>query len=95
MNQAIPEYPMRRDTLVFEDLENTQEVMVTDNADGSSLSLNLIATSILEACDGQHSQQDMVDMICEALDADADVVQRDVHAILEEFTVFGLLQASE
>jgi len=95
MNQALPDYPIRRDTLVFEDLEDTQEVMVTDNADGSSLSLNLIATSILEACDGEHSQQDMVNMICEVLDADANIVQQDVMAILEEFAIFGLLQNAE
>jgi len=95
MSQALPEYPMRRDTLVFEELENSQEVMVTDNADGSSLSLNLIATSILEACDGQHSLQDMVNMICEVLDADANIVQQDVMAILEEFAIFGLLQNAE
>lgn len=92
MSQALPDYPIRRDSLVFEELENTQEVMVTDNADGSSLSLNLIATSILECCDGQHSQQDMVAMICDTLDADAKIVQQDVTAILEEFAIFGLLQ---
>ncbi|MBL1351745.1 MAG: PqqD family protein [Zetaproteobacteria bacterium] len=92
MSQALPDYPIRRDTLVFEDLDNTQEVMVTDNADGSSLSLNLIATSILEACDGEHSQQDMVQMICEALDAEPDIVHKDVASILEEFAIFGLLK---
>jgi len=95
MSQALPEYPMRRDTLVFEDLENTQEVMITDNADGSSLSLNLIATTILESCDGKHSIADMVTMICETLDAEPEIVRKDVNAILEEFAIFGLLQNAE
>ncbi|MDQ6994054.1 MAG: PqqD family protein [Mariprofundaceae bacterium] len=95
MSQALPDYPIRRDSLVFEELENTQEVMVTDNADGSSLSLNLIASSVLESCDGQHSQQDIVEMICETLDADAKLVHQDVTAILEEFSMFGLLQNAE
>ena len=92
---TLPEYPLHRDTLVFEDLKDTQEVMVTDNADGSSLSLNFIATAILEACDGQHSMQDMISMICDTLDADEAKVQQDVLAILEEFAAFGLLQNAE
>ncbi|MDQ6974648.1 MAG: PqqD family protein [Mariprofundaceae bacterium] len=92
MSPTLPDYPIRRDSLVFEELDNVQEVMVTDNADGSSLSLNLIAASVLECCDGQHSQQDMVAMICATLDADAKVVQQDITAILEEFAIFGLLE---
>jgi len=92
MNQALPEYPIKRDTLVFEELEDTQEVMVTDNADGSSLSLNLIATSVLELCDGEHQVDDMARVICEVLDADLALVRKDVRAILEEFWAFGLLQ---
>ncbi len=95
MSIPLPEYPLRRDTLVFEDLNDTQEVMVTDNADGSSLSLNFIATGILEACDGKHNMQDMVAMICDTLQADETKVQHDVRAILEEFAAFGLLQNAE
>ena len=95
MSLTLPDYPLRRDTLVFEDLKDTQEVMVTDNTDGSSLSLNFIATGILEACDGQHSIQDMVSMICDTLQVEEDKVQQDVHAILEEFAAFGLLQNAE
>lgn len=96
MNQALPDYPIRRQSLVFEELKGSQEVIVTDNVDGSSLSLNLIATSILECCDGQHSQNDMLHMICDTLaDAEPNIVRQDISDILEEFSIFGLLQNAE
>jgi len=95
MSATLPEYPIMLESLVFEDLQDSQEVMVTNNADGSSLSLNLIATTVLELCDGQHNVADMAQIICETLDADFDIVSKDVRAIIEEFAAFGLLQHGE
>ncbi|MDQ6954995.1 MAG: PqqD family protein [Mariprofundaceae bacterium] len=94
MIQILPEYPIKRDSLVFEDLDDSQEVLVIDDADGSSLSLNLIATSILECCDGKHNIHDMTMQICDVLEADQDIVEKDITCILEEFAAFGLLQES-
>ncbi len=89
---AVSEFPRKRDTLVSEDLEQMNEVLITDNADGSSFSLNLIAAAVLELCDGQHRPEDMASIISDTLKADPETVQRDVLAILEEFSAFGLLQ---
>ena len=53
--------------------------------------LNRTAGQILEMCDGQTSQEQIVATICEQTGADKDTVSRDVAAMVAEFSTLGLV----
>lgn len=90
---AAPEYPVRRPTLVGEEMEGLDEIIYVDNDSGTSVSLNTMGAAILELCDGHHALDDIVTIILETVGGEEDQVRRDVGAILQEFAAYGLFEA--
>jgi len=81
----------KADDLQSEELDGMDEVVYV-RADGDiACSLNLTASAILDLCDGTHSVEDIVDMICESLHADREQVRKDAEAIMKEFVEYGLV----
>jgi hypothetical protein len=87
---SVPEYPLKRPTLVGEELEGMDEIVYVDTDNGTNVSLNLIGATILELCDGSHSENDIIDLVLESLSGDRKQVQKDIHHILMEYVAYGL-----
>lgn len=81
----------KADNLQSEELDGMDEVVYV-HADGEvACSLNLTASTILDLCDGIHSVEDIVDVICEFLHADRERVRKDTDTIIKEFIEYGLV----
>jgi PqqD family protein of HPr-rel-A system len=57
--------------------------------------LNHTAGQILELCDGERTQEDIVDSICRETGADPRLVARDVTDLLAEFEQLGLIKSNQ
>jgi len=89
---AVPEYPVRRPTLVGEEMEGLDEIIYVDSDSGSSISLNTVGAAVLELCDGHHALSDIVAIILETIGGNEEQVSRDVRDILQEFAAYGLFE---
>ncbi len=79
------------DDLQSEELDGMDEVVYV-RADGNvACSLNLTASAILDLCDGTHSINDIVDLICESMPAERKQVSKDTETIMKEFVEYGLV----
>jgi len=87
---TIPERPLKRPTLVGEELEGMDEIVFVDTENDTSVSLNIIGATILELCDGEHTEAAIAELIMESLPGDTAQVRKDIHHILEEFAAYGL-----
>jgi Coenzyme PQQ synthesis protein D (PqqD) len=87
----IPERPCKKPELVGEELEGMDEVIYVDAETGSNFSLNIVAATILELCDGTRTDADIAAIILSNMDADPERVHNDTRAILEEFAAYGLI----
>ncbi|MES0371041.1 MAG: PqqD family protein [Mariprofundaceae bacterium] len=90
LNLSAPEQPIKRPTLVGEELEGMDEVVYVDTENGTNVSLNVLGATILELCDGDHTIDSITDLILETLPGDREQVKKDVHHMLIEFTAYGL-----
>ncbi|HXH64466.1 MAG TPA: PqqD family protein [Mariprofundaceae bacterium] len=88
----VPERPRKKPELVGEEMEGMNEVIYVDTQTGSNYSLNIVAATILELCDGTHTGADIAAIILSNLDADPGRVRSDTLAILEEFAAYGLIR---
>jgi len=86
----VPLRPKKKASLIAEELEGMDEVIFVDTEDGSNFSLNTMASAILEMCDGEHTADDIVRLICETFHGDMERISKDTHAILTEFAAYGL-----
>ncbi len=97
MNEAypitVPKYPKQVDHLVCEEIEGEHTFFYIHEEKGTTITLNAVASAILDMCDGQTSAEDMAKVICETLDVAYDDALRDVKAILQELTGFGFIVA--
>jgi len=81
----------KADGLEREELAGLDEVVYV-RADGDlACSLNLTASVVLDLCDGSHSQEDIVEILCDSLPASREQVRKDVAALLEKLAEFGLI----
>jgi len=90
LNISPPAQPIKRPTLVGEELEGMDEVVYVDTENGSNVSLNVLGATILELCDGEHTIDSITDLIIETLPSDRKQVKKDVHHMLIEFAAYGL-----
>jgi len=88
----LPTHPKRIEHLISEDLEGMDETIWVDARSGSSFSLNIVASAILELCDGEHTEQDMATIISETCSADMSDVLNDTQGMIIVFYRSGLLQ---
>jgi len=77
--------------LQSEELAGMDEVVYVRAGGNVACSLNLTASAILDLCDGTHSMDDIVDLICESLHADPEQVRKDAETIMKEFVEYGLV----
>jgi hypothetical protein len=89
--QQIPETPLKKDSLIAEEIDGESEVIYVDADTGSSYSLNVTAAVVLDLCNGERAQQDIVDVITGTVDSSEAIVAKDVQSTLEEFMVLGLI----
>ncbi len=68
-----------------------EEVLVHHPSTQKVHILNRTAGQILEMCNGEHSQAQIVASICDETGADKDAVARDVAAMVDEFAKLGLV----
>jgi len=90
LNISIPERPIKRPTLIGEELEGMDEVVYVDTDNGTNVSLNTVGATILELCDGEHTADDIANLILENLSGERNQVQKDVQQILMEYAAYGL-----
>lgn len=90
LDTSIPEHPIKRPTLVGEELEGMDEVVYVDTETGTNVSLNVVGATILELCDGQHSISDITDLVLESLPGDREQVEKDIRHILMEYAAYDL-----
>jgi len=91
LDVEVPERPRKKPELTGEELEGMNEVIYVDAESGSNYSLNIVAATILELCDGTRTSADIAAIILDNMEADAERVQADTRAILEEFAAYGLI----
>jgi len=93
MNQpaefSFPEYPIKRPTLIGEELSDMDETIYVDNESGSHIAVNTVGSAILELCDGTHTAAQIASIIAESVDCDPDRVHKDTQHILQEFAAYG------
>lgn len=87
---SIPKHPIKRPSLVGEELEGMDEIVYVDTESGTNVSLNVIGATILELCDGNHSIENIIDLVLENLSGEREQVSKDIHHILMEFAAYGL-----
>ena len=59
--------------------------------DGTYFSLNEVGSHVWSLCDGTHTLSAVVDKLCSEFDADREVVERDVLALVDELAAERLL----
>ena len=69
-----------------------EEVLVHHPSTQKVHILNRTAGQILEMCDGERTQESIVDTICAETGADKDAVAKDVAALVGEFEKLGLIK---
>ncbi|HXH71813.1 MAG TPA: PqqD family protein [Mariprofundaceae bacterium] len=88
----VPEFPRKRQGLVREELQESDDVIFIDNASGSNFAMNRMAAIILELCDGAHTPEAIASIISESVPkSDPEQVASDTAAILSEFSAYGLI----
>jgi len=90
LDTSVPEHPVKRPTLIGEELEGMDEVVYVDTESGINVSLNVIGATILELCDGEHSIENITDLVLENLSGEREQVSKDIRHILMEFAAYGL-----
>ena len=90
LNISVPEYPIKRPTLIGEELEGMDEIVYVDTENGTNVSLNVIGATILELCDGSHTMDNIVEIVLESLPGDQAQVKKDIEQILMEYAAYGL-----
>jgi len=87
----LPEYPEKVEGLLSEELEGLDEVVFVHPEDGASFSLNPTAAAILDLCNGQRSQDELVAILHDTVKADVAEARADMGSILAEFAEYGLI----
>ncbi|MDX8395498.1 MAG: PqqD family protein [Mariprofundaceae bacterium] len=87
---SIPEYPVKRPSLIGEELMGMDETIYVDAESGTNVSVNVIGAAILELCDGSHTPEQIAAVISESVQGDAEKINNDTHRILLEFATYGL-----
>jgi len=97
MNEAfeiiVPKFPERIERLVCEELEDEGAYVYIHEDDGTTMTLNAVASAVFDMCDGATSVEDMAKMLSETLTVDYEIALRDVGNILEELSGFGFFKA--
>jgi len=91
LNITIPEKPVRKASLVGEEMEEDNEVVYVDSDNEAIFSLNNTASAILDLCDGSRTSRDIAAVVADTLDVDEERAFKDTEAVLEEFVVLGLV----
>jgi len=91
----MPMYPKKIDNLISEELEGMDETIWVDTLNGTSFSLNAVASAILELCDGEHTDQDIAAIISETLSEKIEHVLVDTQGMIITFYRNGILQLND
>lgn len=89
---SVPERPVKRQSLMVEEMQGEGDFVFVDNETGTSISLNTVGATILELCDGSHSEASIAQLVAESTGGDSEQVASDVHEILLEFAAYGLFE---
>lgn len=81
--------PLVREDLLCRDLDD--EAIVYDATKSKVHALNATAKVIWNACDGEHTVEDLAEELLRRFDVDRDTARRDARKAIEEFRVLGLL----
>lgn len=85
------EKPQRMEGLAYKTIDS--ETIVLDSKIGKEVhELNEVATFIWNLCDGEHTQEEIVEALCLEYDAPFSQIKIDFENILEEFSRKFLLK---
>lgn len=68
------------------------EAVVVHQEKAEALVLNEVGVSFLELCDGERSLQQIIDLMVEQYDAQADVIARDIGKFVVELSESGVIK---
>jgi len=91
----VPEYPKKIGGLVCEEIEGENTYFYIHEENGTTITLNIIASAIFDMCDGTLTAKDMAKEISQTLDVSYEDALRDVNDILQELTGFGFIVQPE
>lgn len=77
--------PSKRDYLITHEIE--EEVLLYDPTVDLSHRLNVTATFIWQHCDGEHTPEQIAQLLTDNFEVDYDCALADTHAVLEEMAV--------
>lgn len=92
MAEILEGCPTRRHGVTVRQMED-ESWLLFDAEGGATHAVNATAAFIWNLCDGTRTVDQICSDVAEYYDADADLVRRDVEALLGEFLRLGLLQA--
>jgi hypothetical protein len=90
---SIPQRPALREDTVVAELPDG-EVMVATREGEQALLLNETGAIVVSLCTGAVSVDEMVSVFAESSGADAEVVAKDIRAVLESLAREGLLRSA-
>jgi len=91
----LPEYPLKVENLLCQELEGLDEVVYVQPEDGATFSLNPTAAAILDLCDGSRTPDDLAAILHDTLGVTMETARADVAAILAEFVDYGLIYMAD
>lgn len=89
---VVAEFPQKIEHLVCEELEEMGSYVYIHEHDGTTITLNAVASAVFDMCDGRHSAEHIAREISDTLDVDFAVALRDVSEVLAELSGFGFFQ---
>jgi hypothetical protein len=90
---VVPEYPKKINGLVCEEIEGENTYFYIHEDNGTTLTLNIIASAIFDMCDGSNTAEGMAEVVSQTLEVSDEDALRDVREILQELTGFGFIQS--
>jgi len=89
---VVPERPKKIEGLVCEEIEGENTFFYIHEDNGTTLTLNIVASAIFDMCDGSNTAEDIAQVVVETLDVSDEDALRDVKEILQELTGFGFIE---
>jgi len=94
MSQLVPESVVSKDSSQIISRTVDDEALIIHLASGSYYSLNAVGTRVWESIDGLRTVEEIAEIIQREYDADFDLIETEVIALLIDLAQEGLVQVS-
>ncbi len=92
MSQLVPDSVISKDSSQIISRTVDAEALIIHLTSGSYYSLNAVGTRVWESIDGTRTVEDIARIIQDEYDADFDVIETEVMALLADLVQEGLVQ---